>query len=99
MLAADTNSLTRQIAMQPGNRIRYHAHRWRDESWFVTAGTGEVLIDGERRQAGPGSVFSFPRGTRHRMLALEELILIEVQMGDCFNPDDRQFFPEDDAAV
>ena len=33
------------------------------------------------------------------MLALEELILIEVQMGDCFNPDDRQFFPEDDAAV
>ena len=30
---------------------------------------------------------------------LEELILIEVQMGDCFNPDDRQFFPEDDAAV
>ena len=99
VLAADTNSLTRQIAMQPGNRIRYHAHRWRDESWFVTAGTGEVLIDGDRRQAGPGSVFTFPRGTRHRMLALEELILIEVQMGDCFNPDDRQFFPEDDAAV
>lgn len=99
VLTTDKNSLTRQLAMQPGNSIWYHTHQYKDEYWFVTSGTGEAVIDGERRTVGPGSVISALRGTKHSLLCREKMTVIEIQMGDCFNADDRQLFPEDDPAV
>ena len=96
VLTVDKNSLTRRIVMQPGNRIRYHTHLRRDECWFVTSGTGEAVIDGEHRPVGPGSVITSHRGMKHGLTALEEMAVIEVQMGDCFDTGDRRVFPEDD---
>lgn len=98
-LAADRNSFICRIVMQAGNRIRSHSHALRDECWFITGGVGEVLIDGERRSVGLGSVIQMPRGVRHGLLAREEMSLIEVQTGEYFGADDRQIYPEDGASV
>ena len=98
VLTADRDSLTRRIEMQPGNRIRYHTHRKRDESWFITGGRGQAVIDGEYRPVGPGSVVTAPRGVKHGLTAFEEMAFIEIQTGDCLDADDRQIFPEVDAA-
>jgi len=98
VLAADRNGVTRRIIMPAEKRMRYHSHAMRDECWVITSGVGEVLFDGKRRLVGPGDMIRLPRGVKHRLAAKEDLTLIEVQTGDYFGADDRQFFSEEDAA-
>ncbi|TVR10985.1 MAG: cupin domain-containing protein [Salinarimonadaceae bacterium] len=37
-------------------------HRDREQGWYVLAGTGEFVLDGERRRIGPGMAIYAPAG-------------------------------------
>jgi len=51
--------------MPPGGYIREHGHRRNHELVFIYEGTGQVEIEGELSEIGPGSTVLFGRYARH----------------------------------
>lgn len=60
----DTFSSGIQV-MPPGGMVREHGHRQNHELVFVYEGTGEVDIDGEVTEFGPGTTILFARNCTH----------------------------------
>ena len=81
VLDAGEDSLTIKVTLKAGHQMNYHSHARRDEVWNIVSGQGAAIIDGVRRQVGPGDVIELPEGCRHTLLAETELCAIEVQLG------------------
>ncbi len=84
------NSLTVKITMNKGNKMHYHSHERRDEVWNVVSGTGNVVIDGDRRVVHGGDVVTIKTGCKHAIEALEDLKIIEVQIGKDIDEKDKK---------
>jgi mannose-6-phosphate isomerase-like protein (cupin superfamily) len=46
-----------------------HVHHLSEEAWVVTAGSGELLVDGGTHAFGTGDVLYVPPGVPHQLLA------------------------------
>jgi mannose-6-phosphate isomerase len=93
---ADTHKVKR-IVVTPGKRISYQRHAHRAEHWFVVAGEGSVVVDGEERSVRLGEAVDVPLGAAHRIgnTGGEPLVFIEVQHGDSFDEDDIDRLDDD----
>ena len=80
----------KQIVVSPGQAPSYQYHHQRSEVWVVTQGNGLVILDGEEIHVGPSSIVNVPVSAKHRIrnTGEEDLIFIEVQLGDYFGEDD-----------
>jgi len=87
----------KRLCVSPGQRLSYQRHARRTEHWYVVAGSGEVLLDGEQTQIAGGSVVDIPIGTAHRVTntGTDDLVLIEVQTGTYFGEDDIERLDDD----
>ncbi len=81
-------SLTKELVIEAGRQLSYQRHARRSEVWTVVSGEGEVVLDGEVRAVGPGSVVEVPPGRMHAARAVTELRIVEVQMGDALVEED-----------
>ena len=63
--------------------------------WTFIDGSGEIVIDGERRPVGRGDVIRIPRGVKHALRALTPLTFIEVQTGSHLVEEDIERFDFD----
>ena len=87
-------SLTIKVTLNPGNKMNYHSHEYRDETWIVTEGTGMAILNGEERPVKPGDVISMKAGCRHTVCALSELKIIEVQIGKIISISDKKKYDD-----
>ena len=80
----------KRITVLVGKRLSYQRHERRSEHWFVVAGNGVVLLDGEERAVSAGAAVDVPVGAAHRLhnTGEENLVFVEVQHGDYFGEDD-----------
>ena len=80
----------KRIVVRPGQRLSYQRHAHRSEHWFVVAGAGVVILDGEEFAVKAGSAIDVPAGTAHRIHNTrdQDLVFVEVQHGDYFGEDD-----------
>ena len=69
--------------------MNYHSHEHRDEVWTVISGQGKAVVDGVETLVKPGDVIRMPIGTKHTIYADTELKLIEVQIGESINVQDK----------
>lgn len=76
------------ITVAPGQALSLQYHLRRDEFWKILAGNPEIVI-GERFIRGSvGEEFFVPRMEKHRILALDSLVMVlEIALGD-FDEDD-----------
>lgn len=74
-------SLTKYIYIRSGECISYQIHKLREEIWTIVDGRGVLVIEGETQEVGRGEVIHIPCGQKHAIKALENLHLIEVQIG------------------
>ncbi len=88
----EKESRTIRVTLGPGRRMSYHSHDHRDEVWTVIAGTGSVVLDGEKKEVAPGDVIRIPAGCRHTLIARTQLQVIEVQLGQEINVHDKHKF-------
>lgn len=64
--------------LEPGKEIEAHVDPM-EEIYFVLSGTGEMRVDDESRQVGPGDATWLPTGSSHSLLNNgEELLVILV---------------------
>ena len=55
----------RDLTLYPGSSIGEHPHAGDEEVYFVISGSGVMVVDGEERIAGPGSVTLTQSGSQH----------------------------------
>lgn len=80
----------KRITVRPGQSLSLQYHHHRAEHWTVVRGHGIVQIGESRYPTGPGEYRYIPLREKHRLSndGEEELVLIEVQVGDYLGEDD-----------
>lgn len=80
----------KEIIVDSGKRLSYQRHAHRSEHWFVVRGSGQVVLDGSARDIGVGDAVDVASGQLHRIgnTGQDQLVFIEVQVGDYLGEDD-----------
>src|SRR6056300_621818 len=81
----------KKIIVKPGQRLSYQYHQKRAENWTVVVGQALLTIDGVEMIIDEGNSFLIPEEARHRVMNesdTDDLIIIEVQVGEYFGEDD-----------
>ena len=90
VLDVEKASLTIKVTLNAGHSMNYHSHKHRDEVWVVISGTGHTIVDGMEQEVKAGDVVTMQAGCRHTILAVSELKLVEVQIGEEISVHDKQ---------
>ena len=93
VLDVESSSLTIKVTLNPGNSMNYPSPKNRDEVWVCISGKGKTVVDGMEQEFTVGDVVTMQAGCRHTVFAVTELQLIEVQLGEDINVQDKQKFP------
>lgn len=86
------SSTTIKVTLNAGHSMNYHSHKNRDEVWVVISGKGRTVVDGMDQSITIGDVIVMSAGCRHTVIADTELQMIEVQLGEEINVNDKQVF-------
>jgi mannose-6-phosphate isomerase-like protein (cupin superfamily) len=63
------NQSLAEATIDPGEATVRHYHRVSEEIYYLTAGTGEMEIDGERAHVSVGDAILIPPGAWHQITA------------------------------
>lgn len=96
VLDIQPKEMTIKIILQPGHGLHYHSHENRDEVWIVIAGEGYIILDGKKSIVKVGDIFSMPVGCKHTIYANTTLHVIEIQIGDNIDVNDKKKYNEYD---
>ena len=90
VLSDEDDHKVKRLVVHPGKRLSYQTHAHRAEHWFIVSGTATVTLDGDDLQVEAGQAVDIPLGAAHRVANQgdEDVVLIEVQVGDYFGEDD-----------
>ena len=87
----DTNYCkVKKIIIKPGQAPSYQYHFKRSEVWIIVQGKGELKLDDVLYPVSNGDTLNIPLKAKHQIQNTgdEDLIFIEVQMGEYFGEDD-----------
>ena len=75
--ASDTALVFRKRALHPGSAIGLHKQDV-DEVYYVLSGKGELTLDGEKHEIGPGTAILTRPGSSHslKQTGTEDLVII-----------------------
>ena len=62
-----------EARVRAGGRTERHYHKLAEEFYFILEGSGEIELDGEGRNVGPGDAILIPPGAWHTIVATEPL--------------------------
>jgi len=88
----------KRIEILPGKRLSYQRHARRAEHWQIVHGTAKVTLNDTETLVETGGTVDISVGTKHRVenpAADEQLIFIEIQLGDYLGEDDIERFEDD----
>jgi len=97
VLHEESGHKVKQFVVRPGSRLSLQRHRRRAEHWQVVRGEAVVTCGKEIVRLLPGGSFDIPLGALHRVesVGAENLVVIEVQMGEYLGEDDIERFEDD----
>lgn len=80
----------KEIRIKPGQAPSYQYHFKRSEVWVVVRGQGELKLDDKVTPVVTGDILHIPVQAKHQIknVGKEDLIFIEVQLGEYFGEDD-----------
>jgi mannose-6-phosphate isomerase len=90
VLGDHDDSKVKRLTVDPGQRLSYQRHEHRAEHWVIVSGQAQVTLDDVDHVLDPGQSIDIPRGGAHRVMnpGTDELVFVEVQLGDYFGEDD-----------
>ena len=87
--------LTKELVIIPTKNISYQKHNHRNEIWTFVKGTGLLVINGKVTKVKDGDSVYIKTGDLHAIKAIDELHIIEVQIGDELIEEDIERFDFD----
>jgi len=88
-------NITRKVEMFANRNLSYHLHNHKDEIWTILSGKALFLVDGKRRKVWKGDSIHITRGTKHALLALTDLVMLEIQVGEKVEETDIKILESD----
>ncbi len=88
------DSMTIKVHLKAGNKLKYHSHQHRNEVWTVIVGSGYTIVDGMKQPVKVGDVIAMDAGCKHTIVAESDLKVIEVQLGESIDINDKEIFFE-----
>lgn len=89
-LLAEDFCKVKQIVIKPNESPSYQYHFKRSEIWIIVKGQGSVKIDDVESDCTVGDVIRVPTLAKHqiRNTGNEDLVFVEVQLGESFEESD-----------
>ena len=87
--------LTKELVIIPTKNISYQKHNHRNEIWTFVKGAGLLVINGKVTRVKDGDNVYIKAGDLHAVKAIDELHIIEVQIGDELIEEDIERFDFD----
>ena len=80
----------KKIVINPGESPSYQYHFKRNEVWIIVKGEAEVKIDDIVTQHKVGDIIKIQIEAAHQVsnIGKDELVFVEVQLGEYFGEDD-----------
>ena len=80
----------KKIVVKPGEAPSYQYHFKRSEIWVIVKGTSQIKIDDEIHYYRVGDIIFIPKESKHQVknIGEDDLVFIEVQLGEYFGEDD-----------
>ena len=80
----------KRITVNPGHKSSYQYHSKRNEVWTIVQGNGELKLNDTIIPVSKGYTYHIEKETKHQIenTGTEDLIFIEVQLGEYFGEDD-----------
>ncbi len=90
VLETGTGYKIKKIGVTPGERLSLQKHEKRSEHWVVVRGVAEVTLGSKKCQVCANESVYIPIGEVHRLenKGIEELLIIETQVGSYVEEDD-----------
>lgn len=95
VLSKGEGSLTIKLIIKAGSSLSYHSHGNRDEIWNIVSGQGETIIDNEKRRVEKGDVVPIKAGCKHKITAITDMEIVEIQIGKEITVNDKCKFKLD----
>jgi len=92
VLSHNAHSLVKNLFLIAGKSISYQTHQFRSEVWIVTSGEGSFTLDDETKTVRTGDVLKINKGQKHKITAVSDLHITEVQIGEKFDERDIERF-------
>jgi mannose-1-phosphate guanylyltransferase len=81
VLEGNAGTLTKKLIIESGKQISYQYHNNRKEIWTIISGEGLLYLDGMKSKVSIGDVIKVDEKMKHGIMAINELEIIEVQIG------------------
>ena len=80
----------KRLTVDPGEHLSIQYHKKRSEHWVVVNGKASVQVNDKKLTLEKGQSIDIPKGSSHCLGndTKENLVVIEVQLGDYFGEDD-----------
>ena len=80
----------KQIIIKPGQSPSYQYHFKRSEVWTIVQGKGELKLNDNIILVSEGYTYHIEKEAKHQIknTGTEDLIFIEIQLGEYFGEDD-----------
>jgi mannose-6-phosphate isomerase-like protein (cupin superfamily) len=80
----------KRITIYPEQSPSYQYHNKREEFWVIVSGVGRLILDEVSYMIKTGDMIHIPLMAKHQIIntSKEELVFIEVQMGEYMGEDD-----------
>lgn len=91
------NFKVKRIQVNPGAKLSYQSHQFRNEHWVVVKGRATIICDNKESTLNHDESTYIKIGTKHQLINQEKkaLEIIEVQTGVKVSEDDIQRFTDD----
>ena len=72
------NYMLKILNIMQGKTLLNHYHSIKEETFYIMSGSGEAIINSEKRIITKGDYIHIPPKTRHQIIAFEDLQIIEA---------------------
>jgi mannose-6-phosphate isomerase-like protein (cupin superfamily) len=89
-LLDESYTKVKKIVINPGEAPSYQYHFKRSEIWIIVKGIAEIKIDDVVTTQGVGDIIQIAKEAKHSVtnIGKDELVFVEVQLGEYFGEDD-----------
>lgn len=88
VVEANSDYKIKTLYIKAGQRLSLQKHNYREEHWLVADGYGTATVDGKDIMLVPGKYVKVPVFIEHRIKAISDMTIVEVQRGTSFSEDD-----------
>lgn len=84
--------LTKLLVIRKGKSISLQLHHHREEVWTIIDGKGELVLGEETKIVEAGETIKINKQQKHKITAIEDLQIIETQIGESLEEEDIERF-------